>query len=40
LLEFYRRQGKLISVDGMAPIPQVASAIHAVLTGLPTGAMP
>jgi adenylate kinase len=27
LLEFYRRQGKLTSVDGMAPIPQVAAAI-------------
>ena len=29
--EFYRRQGKLVSVDGMAPIPQVATSIRAVL---------
>jgi len=27
LLEFYRRQGKLVSVDGMAPIEQVTDAI-------------
>jgi len=40
LLEFYRRQGKLTSVDGMAPIPQVAAAIRAALVGLPAGAMP
>jgi adenylate kinase len=39
-LEFYRRQGKLTSVDGMAPIPQVAAAIRAALVGLPAGAMP
>jgi len=34
LLDFYRRQGKLKVVDGMAPIPQVAAAIHSILTGL------
>ena len=27
LLDFYRRQNKLSSVDGMAPIPEVAAAI-------------
>jgi adenylate kinase len=31
LVEFYRVQGKLRSVDGMAPIPQVAAAIRSVL---------
>lgn len=31
LLEFYRGQGKLTSVDGMAPIPQVAAEIRSVL---------
>jgi len=40
LLEFYRGQGKLVTVDGMAPIPQVAAAIRAVLAGLPAGAAP
>ena len=39
LLEFYRSQGKLTSVDGMAPIPQVAAAIRSVLTGIQAGAM-
>jgi adenylate kinase len=34
LLEFYRDQGKLVSVDGMAPIPQVAAEIRGVLAGL------
>ena len=34
LLDFYRHQGKLKVVDGMAPIPQVAAAIHSILTGL------
>ena len=37
LLDFYRRQGKLRFVDGMAPIPQVAAAIRGILTGLQTG---
>ncbi len=32
LLDFYGRQGKLKSVDGMAPIPQVATEIRAILT--------
>ena len=36
LLDFYRRQGKLKIVDGMAPIPQVAAAIRLILTGLET----
>jgi adenylate kinase len=34
LLDFYRRQDKLTSVDGMAPIPQVAASIRAVLEGV------
>ena len=34
LLDFYRRQGKLFSVDGMAPIPSVAAAIARVLEEL------
>ena len=37
LLDFYRGQGKLREVDGMAPIPQVAAAIRGILTGLATG---
>jgi adenylate kinase len=37
LLDFYRRQGKLTVVDGMAPIPQVAGAIRSILTGLEAG---
>jgi adenylate kinase len=37
LLEFYRRQRKLRTVDGMAPIPQVAAAVRAILTGLQAG---
>jgi adenylate kinase len=37
LLDFYRSQGKLKFVDGMAPIPQVADAIRGILTGLQTG---
>jgi adenylate kinase len=31
LLAFYRGQGKLRTVDGMAPIPQVASEIRGIL---------
>jgi adenylate kinase len=34
LLDYYRQQGKLKTVDGMAPIPQVALAIRAILTRL------
>jgi len=34
LLDFYKKQGKLKSVDGMAPIPQVAAEIRTLLTGL------
>ena len=34
LLDFYRAQGKLHSVDGMAPIPQVSEEIRGVLNGL------
>jgi adenylate kinase len=37
LLDFYRLQGKLTVVDGMAPIPQVAVAIRSILTGLEAG---
>jgi len=33
LLAFYRSQGKLKTVDGMAPIPQVASEIRAIIGG-------
>jgi adenylate kinase len=33
LLDFYRAQGKLTMVDGMAPIPQVAAAVRAALAG-------
>jgi adenylate kinase len=34
LLAYYGKQGRLHSVDGMAPIAQVSSAIHAVVSGL------
>jgi adenylate kinase len=34
LLDYYRAQGKLASVDGMAPILNVAAAIRSALTGL------
>jgi adenylate kinase len=37
LLDFYRSQGKLKFVDGMAPIPQVAAAIRGILSGLASG---
>lgn len=37
LLDFYGAQGKLKSVDGMAPIPQVSSEIQALLKGLKKG---
>jgi adenylate kinase len=38
LLDFYRRQGKLKTVDGMAPVPQVAAAIRSILSSLPLAA--
>ncbi len=31
LLPYYRGQGKLVEVDGMAPVEQVAAAIDEVL---------
>ena len=31
LIEYYKKQGKLVSVDGMAPIDEVTTAIAAVL---------
>jgi adenylate kinase len=34
LLDFYARQGKLETVDGMAPIPQVAVAIRAAVSAV------
>jgi adenylate kinase len=34
LLDYYRAQGKLVSVDGMAPIQEVAAAIRAILKRL------
>jgi len=34
LLDFYRGQDKLVSVDGMAPITAVSAAISRVITGL------
>jgi len=34
LLDFYRAQGKLRSVDGMAPIPEVTQAIGVILQAL------
>lgn len=34
LLDYYREQGKLAQVDGMAPIPEVARAIAQILDGL------
>jgi adenylate kinase len=34
LLDFYKRQGKLKTVDGMAPIPQVAAEVRSILSGL------
>jgi len=38
LLTYYRSQGKLVSVDGMAPIPQVAAAIRGMLAKFKTRA--
>lgn len=33
LLDFYRAQGKLVSVDGMAPIEAVSAAIRKIIDG-------
>jgi len=33
LLDYYRDQGKLAQVDGMAPVPEVAKAIARILDG-------
>jgi len=38
LVDYYRWQGSLKSVDGMAPIPAVASAIDRALRGIPVSA--
>ena len=35
LLGYYRSQGKLSTVDGMAPIPQVSAAIRSVVHAIP-----
>jgi len=37
LIDFYRGQGKLKSVDGMAPVDQVTAQIAAILDGGPAG---
>jgi adenylate kinase len=34
LLEYYKKQGKLVTVDGMAPIDEVTKAIAAVVDGV------
>ena len=34
LLDFYRGQGKLVTVDGMAPIAEVSAAIKRIIGGL------
>jgi adenylate kinase len=34
LLDFYRGQGKLVTVDGMAPIAEVSAAVERVINGL------
>ena len=34
LLDYYRRQGKLVTVDGMAPIAEVTKAISAALSSV------
>ena len=33
LIEYYKKQGKLVTVDGMAPIDEVTAAIAAVIDG-------
>jgi adenylate kinase len=37
LLDFYRGQGKLVTVDGMAPIAEVSAAIKRIIGGLGKG---
>ena len=37
LLDYYRKQGKLKSVDGMMPIPQVSAAIQGIVAALKSG---
>jgi adenylate kinase len=37
LLDFYRGQGKLVTVDGMAPIPEVSGAVRRVIGQLNNG---
>ena len=34
LLDFYRAQGKLRTVDGMAPIPMVSEEVHRILSAI------
>ena len=34
LLDFYRAQGKLRTVDGMAPIPMVSEQVRAILSAI------
>jgi adenylate kinase len=34
LLDYYRKQAKLRSVDGMMPIPQVSASIQGIVAGL------
>jgi adenylate kinase len=36
LLDFYRRQKKLVTVDGMAPIPAVSTAVRRVIADVAT----
>ena len=38
LLDFYRAQGKLRTVDGMAPIPMVSEEIGRILLAIKSGA--
>jgi len=38
LLDFYRAQGKLRTVDGMAPIPMVSEEIGRILSAIKSGA--
>jgi len=40
LIAYYREQGVLRTVNGMAPIPEVTAAIDEALTGLPRSARP
>jgi adenylate kinase len=38
LLDFYRGQGKLVTVDGMAPIEEVSHSVRRVIEGIGKGA--